>query len=428
MTRPDRYRSTGDGEHMKAEVLAVGTELLMGQIANTNAQYISSRLPDVGIGVYFHDVVGDNPERLKQSFLLAMSRSDVIILTGGLGPTQDDITKEIVSEVLGRRLLLDRESLDRIEEFFRRRNRMMTQNNIKQAYFPEGCTIIRNDNGTAPGCIIEENGKTIVILPGPPSEMKPMFEETVMPYLAAKSEYRLESVYLRVFGIGESSVEDALLDLIDGQTNPTIATYAKDGEVTLRITARHPKNGSGTDLIRPVADEIKRRFGDAVYSDDDRSLEEVVAGLLMEKKKTISLAESCTGGLLAARLTDIPGISSVFDRAAVTYSNRAKMEELGVRKETLERYGAVSEQTAKEMALGIRKVSGTDLGVSVTGIAGPGGGTADKPVGLVYTALAHKDGVIVKRLDLWGDRAKIRNMTCLHVFDMIRRCLISMEG
>jgi len=413
---------------MKAEILAVGTELLMGQIANTNAQYISSRLPDAGIGVYFHGVVGDNPERLKQSFLLAMSRSDVIILTGGLRPTQDDITKETVSEVLGRRLLLDRESLDRIEEFFRRRNRKMTQNNVKQAYFPEGCTIIRNSNGTAPGCIIEENGKTIVILPGPPSEMKPMFEETVMPYLAAKSEYRLESVYLRVFGIGESSVEDSLLDLIDGQTNPTIATYAKDGEVTLRITARYPKNGSGTDLIRPVTDEIKRRFGDAVYSEDNRSLEEVVAGLLMEKKKTISLAESCTGGLLAAKLTDIPGISSAFDRAAVTYSNRAKMEELGVRKETLERYGAVSEQTAKEMALGIRKVSDTDLGVSVTGIAGPGGGTAEKPVGLVYTALAHKDGVIVKRLDLLGDRAKIRNMTCLHVFNMIRRYLISVEG
>ncbi|HOQ07502.1 MAG TPA: competence/damage-inducible protein A [Clostridiales bacterium] len=409
---------------MKAEILAVGTELLMGQIANTNAQYISSRLPDAGIGVYFHDVVGDNPERLRQSFQLAMSRSDVIILTGGLGPTRDDITKEIVSEVLGRKLVPDQESLDKLDEFFRKRNKKMTQNNLKQAYFPEGCTIIRNSNGTAPGCIIEDSGKTIVLLPGPPSELKPMFEETVMPYLASKSEYRLESVYVRIFGIGEAEVEDRLLDLIDGQTNPTIAPYAKDGEVMLRITVRYPNEGTGTDLIGPVVEEIRKRLGDSVYSTDNSSLGEVAAKLLMEKKMTVSLAESCTGGLLAAKLTDFPGISEVFDRAAVTYSNRAKVEELGVRQETLEKYGAVSEQTATEMAVGIKNVSGTDIGISVTGIAGPGGGTTEKPVGLVYAALAHRDGVIVKRLSLMGDRAKIRNLTCLHVFDMIRRYLL----
>ncbi|NLH96908.1 MAG: competence/damage-inducible protein A [Clostridiaceae bacterium] len=410
---------------MKAEILAVGTELLMGQIANTNAQYISSRLPDAGIGVYFHDVVGDNPERLRQSFSLALSRSDVIILTGGLGPTQDDITKETVSEVLGRKLVLDRESVEQLEEFFRKRNRKMTRNNLKQAYFPEGCRIIRNRNGTAPGCIIEEEGRTIVLLPGPPSELKPMFEETVMPYLASKADHRLESVYVRIFGIGEAEVETALMDLIDGQTNPTIASYAKDGEVMLRITARYQKDGTGTGLIGPMVDEIRKRLGDAVFSTDNSSLAEVAAKLLMEKKMTISLAESCTGGLLAAKLTDIPGISAVFDRSAVTYSNRAKVEELGVRQETLEKYGAVSEQTASEMAIGIRNVSGTDLGVSVTGIAGPGGGTDEKPVGLVFTALAHKDGVIVKRLDLTGDRARIRNLTCLHVFDMVRRHLLS---
>lgn len=413
---------------MKAEILAVGTELLMGQISNTNAQYISSRLPEIGIGVYYHSVVGDNAERLKQILELALYRSDVIILTGGLGPTQDDITKETVSAVLGRRLVLDQASLDDIEEFFRKRGRTMTQNNLKQAYLPEGCTIVRNGAGTAPGCIIEDSGKTIVLLPGPPSEMKPMFDETVMPYLASKSEYRLESVYLRIFGIGESAVEDKLMDLIDGQTNPTIASYAKDGEVMLRITAMHPKDIAGTDIIRPVVDEIKRRLGDSVFSDDGSSLETVAAGLLMEKKITVSLAESCTGGLLAARLTDIPGISAVFDRAAVTYSNRSKVEQLGVRQETLDRYGAVSEQTAYEMAVGIRNISGTDLGVSVTGIAGPGGGTVKKPVGLVYTALAHRDGVTVKRLDLWGNRERIRNVTCLHVFDMIRRHLIGSGG
>ena len=412
---------------MKAEILAVGTELLMGQIANTNAQYISSRLPEIGIGVYYHGVVGDNPERLKQSLRLAMSRADIIILTGGLGPTQDDITKETVAAVLERKLVLDRTSLEQMEKFFRNRNREMTKNNLKQAWFPEGCTIIRNSTGTAPGCIIEDKGKTIVLLPGPPSEMKPMFEETVMPYFASKSEYRLESMYLRVFGIGESSVEDAIMDLIDGQTNPTIASYARDGEVTIRVTAKYPKNGDGMDLIRPVEDEIRRRLGDAVFSNDNSSLVKVAAKLLFEKKKTISVAESCTGGLLAAKLTDVPGISEVFDRAVVTYSNRSKMEQLGVRQETLEKYGAVSEETAVEMAVGIRNVSGTDIGISVTGIAGPGGATDEKPIGLVYTALAHRVGVTAKKLHLGGKRAKIRNMACLHVFDMIRRYLTRPE-
>jgi nicotinamide-nucleotide amidase len=409
---------------MKAEILAVGTELLMGQIANTNAQYISSRLPDVGIGVYYHDVVGDNPERLKQSLSLALSRSDVIILTGGLGPTRDDLTKETVAGMLGRKLVLDQESLDVMEEFFKKRCKRMTDNNMKQAYLPEGCIIIRNKNGTAPGCIIEDNGKVVVMLPGPPSEMKPMFDETVMPYFQARSEYRLESRFLRIFGIGESAVEDMLLDLIDNQTNPTIAPYAKDGEVTLRLTAMYDKNSIGEDIIGPVEAEIRRRLGDAVYSSDNSSLDEIAARLLIDSGKTLSVAESCTGGMVSSRLTDMPGISAVFDRSIVTYSNRAKMEELGVSRETLDTYGAVSEQTASEMAEGVRRISGTDIGISVTGIAGPGGGSDEKPVGLVFTALAHRDGTAVRKLDLWGSRSRIRNVTCLHVFDMLRRYLL----
>ena len=411
---------------MKAEILAVGTELLMGQIANTNAQYISSRLPDAGIGVYYHDVVGDNPERLKQSLDLALSRSDVIILTGGLGPTQDDLTKETVAAAVNRQLVLDQESLDVMEEFFKKHCRKMTHNNVKQAYLPEGCIIVRNRNGTAPGCIMEENGKIIVMLPGPPSEMKPMFEETVMPYFAAKSDYRLESRFLRIFGIGESAVEDMLLDLIEKQTNPTIAPYAKDGEVTLRITARYDKSCPNEDLIGPVEDEIRRRLRDAVYSNDNSSLDEIAARLLIDSKMTLSIAESCTGGMVSSRLTDMPGISEVFDRAIVTYSNRAKMEELGVAQETLDTFGAVSEQTAREMAEGVRRVSETDIGISVTGIAGPGGGSEEKPVGLVYAALSHKDGTVVKKLDLWGSRSRIRNVTCLHVFDMLRRHLLKL--
>lgn len=412
---------------MKAEILAVGTELLMGQIANTNAQYISSRLPNVGIGVYYHDVVGDNPERLKQCLDLALSRSDVVILTGGLGPTQDDLTKETVAEAVNRKLVIDQESLDKMNEFFFARNRTMTKNNIKQAYLPEGSIIIRNKNGTAPGCIIEQDDKVVIMLPGPPSEMIPMFEDSVMPFFAAKSEFRLESRFIRIFGIGESEVEDRLLDMIDVQTNPTIAPYAKDGEVTLRITARYLKDKSVEDIITPVENEIRQRMGDSVYSNDNRSLEEVAANLLINSKLTIALAESCTGGLLAAKLTDNPGISSSFDRAIITYSNRSKVEELGVKQATIDQYGAVSEQTVEEMAKGIRRVSGTDLGISVTGIAGPDGGTAEKPVGLVFIALSHKDGVIVKRLDLWGSRNRIRNVTCLHVFDMLRRHLIARE-
>lgn len=412
---------------MKAEILAVGTELLMGQIANTNAQYISSRLPNVGIGVYYHDVVGDNPDRLKQCLDLALSRSDVVILTGGLGPTQDDLTKETVAEAVNRKLVIDQESLDKMNEFFSARNRPMTKNNIKQAYLPEGSIIIRNKNGTAPGCIIEQDDKVVIMLPGPPSEMIPMFEDSVMPFFEAKSEFRLESRYIRIFGIGESEVEDRLLDMIDVQTNPTIAPYAKDGEVTLRITARYLKDNSGEDIITPVENEIRRRMGDSVYSNDNKSLEEVAANILMKSKLTLALAESCTGGLLASKLTDNPGISSSFDRAIITYSNRSKVEELGVKQTTLNKYGAVSEQTAKEMAEGIRRVSGTDMGISVTGIAGPDGGTAEKPVGLVFIALSHKDGVVSKRLDLWGNRTRIRNITCLHVFDMLRKHLVSVE-
>ena len=411
---------------MNAEILAVGTELLMGQIANTNAQYISARLPDVGIGVYYHSVVGDNPARLKECLNLALSRSDIVIMTGGLGPTQDDLTKETVAAAMNRRLVLDQESLDKMQAFFARLNRQMTDNNIKQAYLPENSIIIRNKNGTAPGCIIEEGGKTVIMLPGPPSEMKPMLEDTVIPYFLEKSEFKLVSRFLRIFGIGESAMEDMILDLIDKQTNPTIAPYAKDGEVTLRLTAQYPKNAKnedGEDIIKPVEAEIRRRLGDTVYSSDNKNMEEVVAELLLSSGTTIATAESCTGGLVSSMLTDMPGISKVFDRGIITYSNNSKVESLGVKRETLERYGAVSSETAVEMARGIRAVSGTDLGLSITGIAGPDGGTPEKPVGLVYVALASGDDVQCKELKLWGSRSRIRHVTSLHAFDMVRRML-----
>jgi len=411
---------------MDAEILAVGTELLMGQIANTNAQYISNRLPDVGVNVYYHSVVGDNPGRLKECLNIALNRSDVIIMTGGLGPTKDDLTKETVAEVLNRKLVLQEEILEKMKDFFKRFNRPMTENNIKQAYLPEGSIVIKNSNGTAPGCIIETGEKVVIILPGPPSEMRPMFEETVIPYLEKKSEYRLESRFIRIFGIGESLMEDKILDLVENQSNPTIAPYAKEGEVTLRITARYENKKDCEDIITPVVEEIKRRLGDTVYSTENKNLEEVAAELLLQRGTTISIAESCTGGLVAGKLTDIPGISKVFNRGIVSYSNEAKMENLGVRAETLKKHGAVSRETAIEMAEGMRKVARTDIAVAITGIAGPEGGTPQKPVGLVYVALADKEEVKCKELRLWGNRARIRNVTALHAFDMIRRYMLKL--
>jgi len=405
---------------MIAEVLAVGTELLMGQIANTNAQYISSRLPDVGIGVYYHSVVGDNPKRLKECLDIALKRSDIVIMTGGLGPTQDDLTKETVAQMLGRKLVLHQESYERIKAYFEKIGREMAESNAKQAYLPENSIIILNDNGTAPGCIIEEGNKVVVMLPGPPSEMKPMFENSVIPYFKKKLDYKLKSCFIKIFGIGESSVEQKLIDLIDGQVNPTLATYAKYGEVTLRITASCPKDEEPDSLIKPVAEKVAERMGDALYSYDGEELYQVAAKKLMENNITVAFAESCTGGLISAKFTEIPGVSKIFNRTVVCYSNQSKMEDLGVKEETLVKFGAVSRETAEEMASGIRKHSGTDIGVSVTGIAGPGGGTDEKPVGLVYIALDDGERIQSKELRLWGSRNRIRNLTSMHVFNMIR--------
>ncbi|WP_313562168.1 competence/damage-inducible protein A [Ruminiclostridium cellobioparum] len=412
---------------MKAEILAVGTELLMGQIVNTNAQYLSSKLPDVGISVYYHSVVGDNPERLRESLELALKRCDVVITTGGLGPTQDDLTKETISEVCGRRLVLHQESLDAIKAFFKKIGREMTHNNEKQAYMPENCTILENNNGTAPGCIIEQGEKVIVMLPGPPSEMKPMFDDSVFPYFRERSSYTIESKFLRVFGIGESAMETKILDLIEGQTNPTIATYAKEGEVTIRVSARVEQGKDAEKLLGPVIEEIRKRTGDSLYSEEDRTLDQVAAELLFRHKLTLATAESCTGGLISQMLTNIPGISSVFMGGAVTYSNDAKEECLGVRRDTLLQYGAVSRHTAEEMAAGVRSRLKTDIGVAVTGIAGPDGGTPEKPVGLVYIGLSSEKGTVTKELRLLGNRKRIRTITALHVFDMIRRHVSGLE-
>lgn len=412
---------------MKAEILAVGTELLMGQIANTNAQYISSRLPDAGIGVYYHSVVGDNPQRLRECLKLALNRSDIVITTGGLGPTKDDLTKEIISSELNRKLILDEDILNTIKSFFKKFNRPMTENNLKQAYIPENSIIIKNSNGTAPGCIIEEGEKTVIMLPGPPSEMKPMFEQTVMPFLRSKSSNKLKSVYMRIFGIGESAMEDKIQDIVDSQDNPTIAPYAKEGEVTLRITAKYSQDEDPDAILKPIIEEISKRLGDTVYSLENKDLHVVVTEMLIDRNITIAVAESCTGGLICSKITEVPGCSKIFLQGEITYSNQSKQVELSVCEKTILHYGAVSHQTAKEMASGMKNKAGTDIAVAVTGIAGPDGATPDKPVGLVYIALAHSKGVDCKELKLWGDRNRIRNVTCLYVFDMIRKHLLNTQ-
>jgi nicotinamide-nucleotide amidase len=303
----------------------------------------------------------------------------------------------------------------------------MTQNNEKQAYMPEGCIILKNNNGTAPGCIMEKGEKIIVMLPGPPSEMKPMFNDFVYGYFKEKSSYSIESKFLRVFGIGESAMETKILDLIDAQTNPTIATYAKEGEVTIRVSAKVEQGKDTQILLEPVIEKIRKRTGPCLYSEEDQTLDLVAANLLLKNNLTIATAESCTGGLISQTLTDIPGISRVFIGGAVTYSNDAKEEYLGVKKETLMQFGAVSRETALEMAEGIRRSLKTDIGVSVTGIAGPDGGTSEKPVGLVYIGLASGQGTITKELRLHGNRKRIRTITALYVFDMIRRHILKLD-
>ena len=407
---------------MKAEIIAIGTEILLGDIVNTNAQYISKKLASIGVDVYHQCVVGDNEERVLKAFEDGFSRADLIITTGGLGPTQDDLTKEMAAKYFNKELVVDEESLRYIENYFKKNGRDLKGGNRKQAYFPKGCYVLPNPNGTAPGAIIKEDNKIMVILPGPPREMKPMFENHVVPYLEKLTDNILVSKVLRVFGIGEGYMAEKIGDIIKNQTNPTVAPYAKEKDVTLRITAKATSKEEAIKLIEPVENKIKEILKDYVYGEGEKTtLEEVVGKRLISKNLTIAIAESCTGGLLASTLINFPGISQVFLEGCVTYSNEAKSNRLGVDKELLEKYGAVSEEVAKAMAEGIAKTSKSKIGVSTTGIAGPGGGTEDKPVGLVYAGLYIDGYVKVKRFNFQGDREKVRIRTVMNVLDWIRR-------
>lgn len=393
-----------------AEILCVGTEILLGDIVNTNAAFISEKLALMGISQYYQAAVGDNPERLEAAIKAALTRCDLIIMSGGLGPTYDDLTKETAAKCMGRRLILNEEALQRIKNIFAFRGRKMTENNEKQAYIPEGSTVFQNDAGTAPGCAIEdfENKKIIIMLPGPPFEMKKMFTESVMPYLEKFTDRRFVSKNVNIFGMGESEVESKLKTLMESSVNPSIAPYCGDGEVRLRVTASAKTEEECNSLVNEAIRQIyESEVAPYIYG-TDKTLAQALVEKYSSLGKTVAVAESCTGGLISKRITDISGSSAILGYGCVTYANEAKMKLLSVKAETLEKHGAVSEQTAKEMAMGVRALAGADVGIATTGIAGPGGGTKEKPVGLVYLGIASEKGVRAVRLNLTGDRDRVR--------------------
>lgn len=406
---------------MKAEIIAVGTEILLGDIVNTNAAFLSKELQNLGIFVYHQSVVGDNEERLLKEFKEAFLRSDMIITTGGLGPTQDDITKEVGAKFFHKELLLHEESLNRIEEYFKKSGRVVNEGNKKQAFMPEGSIILENNNGTAPGCIIEEGNKILIVLPGPPKEVSPMFFESVVPYLKKFQNGILKSRVLRILGIGEGHMAERINFIITESKNPTVAPYAKEGDVILRLTASCKTEEECLNLLDNKEKEIRNEIGEFIYGVDDTTIEEVVCNMLLQKGLTLSTAESCTGGLLSGKIINFPGASNIYKEGVITYSNDAKIEKLSVSKETLAKYGAVSSECAKEMAEGIAKASNTDVSISVTGIAGPGGGTLEKPVGLVYIGLYIKGKVMSRECHFNGNRNNVRIRAVNTALDYLRK-------
>ena len=409
---------------MKAELISIGTELLLGDIVNTNAQFLSKELAALGIDVYHQSVIGDNKERVLDSFKEAFNRCDIIITTGGLGPTQDDLTKELGAKYFNKKMILHEPSLEWIKKYLDIKDEEILEANKNQAYFPEGSIVLPNEKGTAPGAIISENNKILIILPGPPKEMKAMFTNHVVNFLSDLTGKIIKSKTLRLFGIGESLMAKKADDIIQNSINPTVAPYAKDYEVTLRVTAKDESEEICDRLINSKCEEIKRVLGEYIYGEGEKSLAVVVAELLCEKNLTISIAESCTGGMVSSTLISYPGISTVFKEGAVTYSNEAKINRLGVNEETINTFGPVSEETAKEMVEGMANVANTDIAISTTGIAGPEGGTDEKPVGLVYIGIFIKGKTIVQKLNLTGDREAIRRKATMNALNILRKELI----
>jgi len=413
-----------------AELIAVGTELLLGEIANTDAQTLSKELSALGINVFYHTVVGDNPQRLRAAIETAKTRADVIITTGGLGPTCDDLTKNVLAEAFGKKLVYNAEAAERMEGYFKKlhpEGGKITQNNYQQAYLPEGCVPFQNDRGTAPGCGFEAQGIRVLMLPGPPSECGPMFRDKGVPFLSDLTDGVIVNRALRLFGIGESTVESQLRQQMNAMRNPTLAPYAKEGEVELRLTAKADTADAARSLIAPAEEALRQRFGALVYGADVPSLEAVCLPLLKEQGLTLGAAESCTGGLIAKRFTDLPGASAVFKGGVVSYTDQVKHSLLGVPQALLDQFGAVSQPVAQAMAQGARQALDCDLALATTGVAGPGSDDRGNPVGLVYVALAWAGGVHVRTVHAVGPRERIRTIAAHHAFDLLRRRLSGLE-
>lgn len=409
------------------EIISVGTELLLGHVTNTDARDISEMLSKIGINVKYHTVVGDNPERLRRCVETAKSRADIIITTGGLGPTCDDLTKQILAEAFGLRLVENKAEREGLYDYIRY-GKKFTDNNFTQAMLPEGCTVFHNNCGTAPGCGFEKDGKIVVMIPGPPKECNAMFRESALPYLHKLSEELIVSHSVRIFGLGESSVDDIFAEEMNRMTNPTMAPYAKECDCLLQITAKAKSVDEAEKMIAPVMEHVMQRLGDVVYGVDVECIEESVIKLLREKNMTFSAAESCTGGELAKRFTDMPGASAFFKGGVVTYTNEAKAKLLGIDPALIEEKGAVSYEVAKAMAENVRTLLGTDIGVGVTGLAGPDGDGVHE-VGTVFVSLAVEGETFVKELHMGAMRTRsfIRRMAGNHIYDMMRRWLSGID-
>lgn len=408
----------------RAEIIAVGTELLLGNVANTDAQFVSEQLSSIGVDVLYHSTVGDNAGRLREVIDIARTRANLLVFTGGLGPTYDDFTKVTVCEAFGVKLVRHPEMLEEIRHYFETVLRKeMTPSNEQQADLPEGCHIIHNPVGTAPACIFEKDGITVAMLPGVPKECRYLTEHELIPWLKNKSEGVIVSHDLRIFGIGESALQDMIGDLMDGAVNPSLAPYAKTGEAMLRLTAKAETAEEAEELMAPLFWDVRGRLGEYLYGVDVESLEQRVLQLLKKENLTFAAAESCTGGLIAKRITDLPGASAVFRGGVVSYTNGVKAGVLGVPQELLDTYGAVSQPVAKAMAEGVRRITGADLAVSVTGVAGPDKDDRGNEVGTVYVGFAHPGGTVVRKFDLGLGRERIRVSAAHHAFDMIRRYL-----
>ena len=415
---------------MTTELIFVGTELLLGDIVNTNGAYLAKKCAALGLSLYYQSVVGDNEERLGEMIKTAAKRSDIVILCGGLGPTEDDLTKETAAKAMGKELVENKHSRKRISAYLENyvkghADRKITENNWKQAMIPEGAIVIDNDNGTAPGVIMEEDSSTLILLPGPPNELIPMFEDKIFPYLRGRLPEIICSEVIKICGIGESQAEDQIRDLIQAQSNPTIATYAKTGEVHIRVTAKASSEKEARKLMRPLVRELKVRFGASIYTtDEEKTLETAVVELLHNQNLTLTTVESCTGGALSARIINVPGASEVLKQGFVTYSNRAKKKYIMVKKSTLKEHGAVSEKCAKEMAKGGCFITNSDAALSVTGLAGPDGGTEATPVGTVFIGCCLKGKTNVKEFHFNGSRNKVRDQAVTYALILLRECIL----